>query len=571
MERLAWTLLHFLWQGAVIAAVYAPVRAFANRPNTRYLLGCAALLAMFVAPVTTWLALAAAAGGPASAAAGAFRAGVTSTTLGAMVIVPAQPHANFLPWIDAFWLAGVIAFSIRLAGGWVVAMRLRTRGVQTASAEWHALVRRIGISRPVRFLLSPAVTAPMVIGWLRPVVLMPVATLAALPVEQIEALLMHELAHIRRHDYLVNLFQSVAEALLFYHPAVWWISGHVRAERESCCDDIAVSLSGDVLAYATALAELDSSRAPHAAMAANGVTLSDRIARLLGYPRASCRRPALGAAVALVAVTAIAVFAQSGARPKFDAAVVKPSQEQRMQMVRPQPGRLTANASLKLLLQNAYSLQPFQIAGGPGWVESERYQIEATAGGNASRAQIFLMLQSLLEERFQLKVHRETRELPAYALMATKSPKLPAPKSGNCAPPPPDAPNEWAGGRMAPPGQGPSQLPRCGDIRVMLESSGARMQGGSVMMTELARTLSMVLARTVIDRTGYTAPFDIVLDFLPDQATSAMPPPPPGAAVDPNNPSIFAALQEQLGLRLESTKGPVDVLVIDHAERPAEN
>jgi len=124
---------------------------------------------------------------------------------------------------------------------------------------------------------------------------------------------------------------------------------------------------------------------------------------------------------------------------------------------------------------------------------------------------------------------------------------------------------------MAPPGQGPNSLPRCGDIRVMLESSGARMQGGNVPMRELARTLSMVLGRGVIDKTGYTTPFDIVLDFLPGQATSAMPPPPPGAPVDPNNPSILIALQEQLGLKLESTRGPVDVLVIDRVERPSGN
>jgi uncharacterized protein (TIGR03435 family) len=210
--------------------------------------------------------------------------------------------------------------------------------------------------------------------------------------------------------------------------------------------------------------------------------------------------------------------------------------------------------------------------GGPGWIESERYEIEAKAEGTADRAQLFLMLQSLLEDRFQLKIHRETRELPTYSLVATKGgPKLPAPKEGSCvtidpgAPPPPPP-----GGRMAPPGSAPPVVP-CGSINVMLEPSGARMQGGKVPMAELIRTLSMVLGRTVVDKTGYSDLFDVRLDFLPDATTSALPAPPPGAAIDPNQPTILAALQEQLGLKLESTKGPVEVLVIDHVEKPAAN
>ena len=139
-------------------------------------------------------------------------------------------------------------------------MRLRSRLVRPAPSEWQQaldrLKTRIRVSRPVRLLVSSLVQAPAVVGWLRPVVLVPVGALAGLPAEQIEALLVHELAHIRRHDYLVNVLQSVVEALLFYHPAVWWVSGHIRTEREQCCDDVAVSVSGDVLTYARALAEI---------------------------------------------------------------------------------------------------------------------------------------------------------------------------------------------------------------------------------------------------------------------------------------------------------------------------
>lgn len=240
--------------------------------------------------------------------------------------------------------------------------------------------------------------------------------------------------------------------------------------------------------------------------------------------------------------------------------------------VRPLPGRLTANATVRLLMQNAYTMQPFQIVGGPEWVNSERYEIEATADGNASRAQMFLMLQSLLEDRFHLKIHRETKEIPVYALVAARSGiKLPPPKEGNCVSPTQDASPDWAGGRMAPPGQGPAPLARCGEVRVMLESGGARLQGGKVAMPELIRMLSMALGRTVVDRTAFTGLFDAKLDFMPDETTAALPPPPPDASPEFKNPSILVALQEQLGLRLESTRGPVEVIVIDQVERPSAN
>jgi uncharacterized protein (TIGR03435 family) len=285
--------------------------------------------------------------------------------------------------------------------------------------------------------------------------------------------------------------------------------------------------------------------------------------------------PGIAAAAILLGVTAFALFGQSPAQPKFEVASIKPSTEQRFRMVRPLPGRLTADAPVRLLLQNAYSVQAFQIVGGPDWIESEHYAIEAKAAGNASRADIFLMLQSLLEDRFQLKIHRATKELPVYALVAAKNGiKLPLPKEGGCVDPAPGAPAAWEGGRMQPPGQGGQPLGPCGRAGVMLESGGARMNGGKILMPEFIRALSMMLGRTVVDRTGFTGLFDFQLDFLPDEITSALPPPPPGsagAALDSKYPSILTALQEQLGLRLESAKGPVEVIVIDRVERPSAN
>jgi uncharacterized protein (TIGR03435 family) len=203
-------------------------------------------------------------------------------------------------------------------------------------------------------------------------------------------------------------------------------------------------------------------------------------------------------------------------------------------------------------------------------LQPERYEIDAKADGNANRNQMFLMLQSLLEDRFQLKVHRETRDLPVYALVAAKGGlKLPPPKEGGCIDSPADAAAEWAGGRMAPAGQAPTSPVLCGSAGLALVPTGARMQGAKVGMPELARRLSLMLDRKVIDKTGFTGLFDLQLDFVADEATPAMPPPPPGSEI--SGPSLPQALRQQLGLQLEPAKGPVEIIVVDHAERPSGN
>ncbi len=310
-------------------------------------------------------------------------------------------------------------------------------------------------------------------------------------------------------------------------------------------------------------------------MAANGGSLVNRIARLAGRTRPvphTVSGAGIIVAATILAATALTLFGQTPVRPAFDVASIKPAPNDGFMMVRPLPGRLMAKASLRMLMQNAYGVQAFQIAAGPGWLDSDHFAIEAKADGRATRDQIFLMLQSLLEERYQLKFRRETRELPVFALVAAKGGlRLKPPKEGACVESTPDTPPDWAGGRMLSPQDGPLPPARCGTLRVMLGIPAAQMQGGKIAMAELARSLSMVMDRTVIDRTGFTGLSDIQLSFLPDDSTAVMPPPPPGAAsaLEMRVPSILTALQEQLGLKLESTRGPVEVIVVDHAERPS--
>jgi TonB family protein len=315
VERLGWTLVHFLWQGALISLLFAMLRSITTRAQSRYVLACIALLAMLAAPLLTFGILA---GGKPLPAEPAAVLPVSAAASGNAVAatgwrVPAGgPWRQCLPWIVMIWLGGAIAFLIRLIGGWAVAARLRSVATRPAPAEWQetldGLMRRIGVTRTVRLLVSPLVQVPAVIGWLRPVVLVPVGALTGLPSENVEALLAHELAHILRNDYLANLLQSVTEALLFYHPAVWWVSGQIRMERELCCDDIAVTANGDAFKYARALAELESFRPAHVqtTVAANGGSLQNRISRLLDPARRVSHAPSGPAAALAVSVLLLA-------------------------------------------------------------------------------------------------------------------------------------------------------------------------------------------------------------------------------------------------------------------------
>jgi len=194
-----------------------------------------------------------------------------------------------LPWFVYFWTAGVCILTARSLGGWIAVRRFARHNAKPAETIWQQrlsrLARRLEISRAVRLCESAISDVPAVIGWLRPVVLVPASALTGLTPQQLEVLLAHELAHVRRYDYLVNVIQCVIETLLFYHPAVWWVSRRIREEREHCCDDLVVGVCGDPHLYATALVGMERMRAttPRLALAATGSggSLLKRIRRLI--------------------------------------------------------------------------------------------------------------------------------------------------------------------------------------------------------------------------------------------------------------------------------------------------
>jgi bla regulator protein blaR1 len=328
VQAIGWALLHLLWQGVLVAAILAATLALLQRQsaNVRYLASCGALLLLVILGVAT-----AYRGYDSSVAAGVSPAegpaGTPAPTPNALIAGLASPEPfvdSHLPQIVAIWLIGVLFLSTRLVIGWIGAHRMTTRRTHTAGAQWELALARIAaalrLRRSVRLLESAMVEVPTVIGWLRPVILLPVATLSGLSLQQIEMILAHELAHIRRHDFIVNLMQSVVETLLFYHPAVWWISRRIRVEREHCCDDLAVAVFGDPLLYARALTRFEELRldAAQGVLAANGGSLIDRIRRLVAARAESANwssRWAAGAALitvvaAILVAPSLPVFAQ---------------------------------------------------------------------------------------------------------------------------------------------------------------------------------------------------------------------------------------------------------------------
>ena len=293
MQSLGWALLHFLWQGTALAALAAAAMAVFRKPSARYLIGIIALGLMLVGPIATFVFYSQARSNipepvnssPLAAAAWPSARGNTA----ASGTTPRVQIRSFdaLPWLVEIWLLGVALFSLRSAGGFLLLERERRR--QSAVVhDWvleicYALQDQLGIRRLVQYCESTFLQAPAVIGWFRPIVFLPATALTGLSEEQLRVVIAHELAHIRRFDAFVNVFQVCVETLLFYHPAVWWLNRRIRAEREHCCDETAVALCGNAVEYARALTLMEEWRsAPVFAMAANRGPLSERVRHLLG-------------------------------------------------------------------------------------------------------------------------------------------------------------------------------------------------------------------------------------------------------------------------------------------------
>lgn len=285
-HAIGWAILHCLWEGAAVALLLAVFLSVTHSSQIRYVTACLALLAIMVAFSVTVVRER-----PRQTIAASVRI-YHSAVQDEQLTSFSQPFHRMDPpqYIALIWIVGVVLFHLRTLVSWIATQRLRKHGVCGVPEFWQQrfieLSKRLRLDQPVVLLESCLTRVPVMVGYLRPVILIPVGMLASMSPSQVEAILLHELAHVRRRDYLVNLLQAAAENFLFYHPAVWWISGVIRREREYCCDDLAVTACGNAGEYARALTSLESNRwtANNAVLAANGGNLMKRIIRIL-YPQ----------------------------------------------------------------------------------------------------------------------------------------------------------------------------------------------------------------------------------------------------------------------------------------------
>jgi uncharacterized protein (TIGR03435 family) len=513
----------------------------------------------------------------------------------------------------AVWLCGMVA----LLALWLVRCRQVAAVIDAAApiddprvlGALRRVRARLGTRDTLRAVTTGTRMEPGVFGIARPVLLWPRGIAARLSDDQIEAIVAHEWCHVVRRDNLAAALHAAVQAVFWFHPVVWWIGRRLVDERERACDEAVLALGSEPRSYAEGI--LTTCRffaeAPSCVSGVTGSDLVKRIEDIMTNDTAARLTPArklmLGAAAAAaVGVPLVvgwatappiaaqsAVIVQSSPQPQpappaagepppaFEVASVKPNRSGagQVRIGLPANGRLTlTNVTLREAIRFAYQVMPFQITGGPDWVESDRFDITAKieeGAGPPNAARTWLALRALLTERFNLAVRQESRDMPTYALVVARSDgrlgeKLRA-SGPDCAPlalpagrqpaPPPPPPSPAGGAARGL----PIGAPQCPTMMGPGFISSRR-----TTMTELSRSLSILVRRVVVDKTGLTGVYDADVEF----SSEFRPPSPPGAPAAPDLPadgaSIFTALQEQLGLKLESERGPVDVIVIDRAD-----
>jgi bla regulator protein blaR1 len=589
-------IINHLWQSTVFAAAVALlVLAFRkNRAEVRYWLWLSASL-KFLVPfsllislgIHLWDAL----------PAGKIATPIAAAPVSQRVVEITQPFPESFGYISAAhhttsWIP--IAILALWAFGFFSVVLMRTRSWFRIRAAVRASTS-INIDATIPVRSSKTLLEPGVAGFLNPVLLLPEGILKQLTPPQLEAVLAHEQCHVRRRDNLTSAFHMLVETFFWFHPAIWWIGAKLVEERERACDEAVLKLGNEPQIYAEGILNVCKSYLESPLRCVSGVTGADlkkRIREILTASIAAdlslARKIALAIAIVVAFTSPIlvglvgapSIRAQSTSRPEFEVISIKPDRSESGNVsINYQAGRFTVrNFSLKRLINNAYS--PRKIVGDPSWLSSEKYDIDAKVEDSLTEklrklpidqqfAQVMLMLQSALEERFQLKVNHESQDLPVYVLVIAKG----GPKLTPTTLPPFDPEKQSAANTdttrvngNAAAGTRGSRIPEPGHFI-------ATGQPIAVILGILTRELG---GQIVLDQTGLKGEYDFTLKWTPDSgfsASAAGSGQDSGTAPlpDPSGTSIFTALKEQLGLKLETKKAPVDVLVITHVERPSPN
>jgi uncharacterized protein (TIGR03435 family) len=497
--------------------------------------------------------------------------------------------------VTATWLIGVALFLIPVVVGFWQVRRLRR--VAFASIDGQSLVQTLaptlGVHRPIEALLHEGVTGPLTCGVLKPAIILP-ATAEQWDEATLRSALRHELEHVARWDFLTHCLSRIVCAVYWFHPLVWAAWRRLRLEAERACDD-AVLHENDATDYASLLVSIaqrqpTDARQPLLAMAGRG-DLAARVAAVLDNHqtrgRIGRRRATMLIVSGAIAILGVAPITAARAMPRtqgtgtaaspvrFETVSIKRNTGFGAPLARLTDGGLTAtNVPVRHLLWVAYGppIRVHQIDNAPGWIDSDRFDILAKAptGATQWRSESSKMLQSLLADRFKLVAHLASRDLPAYALVLTRpigSPGFHITRSQiDCSSKP---------GASSP----------CG-----LSGTAGRLAGRGVTMAQFVGILANHLGasnrirfdRPVIDRTALSGAFDFSVEWTPDPVAREILAPsqstprlfeykPYSFPLESNAPTFLKALQEQLGLKLDSQLSSQPVLVIDQIEPPTEN
>jgi bla regulator protein BlaR1 len=388
----------------------------------------------------------------------------------------------------------------------------------------------------------------------------------------------------------VRRVRKIVETIFWFYLLVWWIGARLIEGRERACDEQVLLLGNEAEVYAESILSVCQFCVESQLTCISSVTGSDVKRRIVEISRNHIDESLNGSKKFFLAAAAVAALflpivagaltvphprlpfslAQSLAdtrdKPKFDAASIKQNKSgSRGTYMRKQPGgRLTAaNMTLRVLIAVAYldglSPETSLVLGGPRWIDSERFDVETVTEGDPDIHQEHLMMQSLLEDRFKLVLHHEVRQLPSYALVVSKPGKI----GPQLIPHASDVKCTDLGKPLPQPGPGEPMPAYCGGFFISPNAGSLRETGNGITIDKLSDHLNQFLHRKVVDRTGLSGEFDFTLEFAPN---------PTAITPEPSDvPSIFTALPEQLGLKLESTTGPVDVIVVDTVEEPTAN
>lgn len=561
-----------LWQAVAVTALVWAVLKFTPRVNaaTRHAIWWATLAVVLMLPATP--ALVSMLRGRSHVA--DIKAAPATSTVSPQSRQVEPFVITIEPKRDAEWPAAIFvvwAAILLWRMGQIVRSYFYLRGVKRRAKVSN--LPRPEIFRRSDLLISRDIASPMAAGFLHPAIVLPESWMEELSEQDREHVLLHESAHLARYDDWTNLLVRLLGGALALHPVAIWILRRIEREREMICDDWVVARTGAARPYAASLAHLFEMRnARREQMLSEGLfgsgsSLGERIERLVRRGASFSARASSGGVVASAAVLCSLLLGASLAprwiafaqqpRPVFEVASIKPNKTIEREYYGLTGSRILGkNMPVKGWIQIAYSVKDFQIAG-PDWISHERFDIEAKADSQpVSPRQMMLMLQSLLADRFKLAFHKELRQSPAYALVIShKGLKMRRSEDQTL----------WAGD--FPDGPPKGQPVTGGGPR---EFGPGRLTGEAIPITEFVNLLSSPLDRQVINRTGLTGRFDIDLRYAPGSGKASLTDD-DQAPQDSSAPTLFTAVQQQLGLKLESTKAPIDILVIDRVERPDAN